>query len=73
MKIKFPRLYIHNHSTHEGSYSATNSIGRKFLHTYIILGLDVISLLVKYYVPLARINKVIKLLKFKSAMNLQCF
>ena len=36
-------------------------------------GLDVISLLVKYYVPLAHINKVIKLLKFKSTMNLQCF
>ena len=36
-------------------------------------GSDVISLLVKYYVPLAHINKVIKFLKFKSAMNLQCF
>ena len=34
---------------------------------------DVISLLVKYYVPVAHINKIIKLLKFKSAMNLQCF
>ena len=32
--------------------------------------LDVISLLVKYYVPLAHFNKVIKLLKFKSAVNL---
>ena len=30
-------------------------------------GLDVISLLVKYYVPLAHINKVIKLFIFKSA------
>ena len=33
----------------------------------------VISLLVIYYVPLAHINKVIKLLKFKTAVNLQCF
>ena len=33
-------------------------------------GLDVISLLVKYYVPLEHFNKVIKLLKFKSAVNL---
>ena len=31
----------------------------------ILKGLDVISLLVKYYVPLAHINKVVKLLKFK--------
>ena len=36
-------------------------------------GLGVISLLVKHYVPLAHINKVKKLLKFKSAMNLQCY
>ena len=56
--------------TNEGSYSAANSIGRKVL--YNSRGLDAISLLVKYYVPLAHINKVIKLLKFKSAMNLQC-
>ena len=34
--------------TYEGSYSAANSIGRKFL--YDSRGLDVISLLVKYYV-----------------------
>ena len=40
---------------------------RKFL--YNSKGLDVISLLIKYYVPLAHINK--ELLKFKSAM--QCF
>ena len=33
----------------------------------------VISLLLKYYVPLEHINKAIKLLKFKSAVNLQCF
>ena len=57
--------------TYEESYSAANSIGRKFL--YNSKGLDVISLLVKYYVPLAHINKVIKLLKLKSALNLQCF
>ena len=36
-------------------------------------GLVVISLLVNYYVPLAHINKVIKLLMFKSAINFQCF
>ena len=35
---------------------------QKFL--YNSRGLDVISLLVKYYLPLAHINKVIKLLKF---------
>ena len=58
-------------STHEGSYLAANSNGRKFL--YNSKGLDVISSLVKYYVPLAHFNKVIKLLKFKSAVNLQCF
>ena len=57
--------------SYEKSYSAANSIGRKFL--YNSRGLDEISLLVKYYVPFAHINKVIKLLKFKSAMNLQCF
>ena len=37
---------------------------------YNSTGLNVISLLVKYYVPLAHINKVIKLLKFKSAVFL---
>ena len=46
-------------TTYEESYSAANSIGRKFL--YNSRGLDVISLLVKHYVPLAHINKVIKL------------
>ena len=51
--------------TNEESYSAANSIGRIFL--YNSRGLDVISLLVKYYGPLAHINKVIKLLKFKTA------
>ena len=30
-----------------------------------------ISLLVKYYVPLAHINKIIKVLMIKSAVNLQ--
>ena len=44
--------------TYEGSYLAANSNGRKFL--YNSKGLDVISLLVKYYVPLAHFNKVIK-------------
>ena len=44
---------------------------QKFL--YNSRGLDVISLLVKYYVPLAHINKVIKHIKFKSAVNLQSF
>ena len=29
--------------------------------------------MVKYYEPLAHFNIVIKLLKFKSAVNLQCF
>ena len=42
---------------YEGSYLAANSIGRKFL--YNSRGFDVISLLVKYYVPLEHINKVI--------------
>ena len=55
----------------EKSYSAANSIGRKFL--YNSRGLDVISLLVKILraLGLAHINKVIKLLKFKSEVNLQ--
>ena len=57
--------------TNEESYSAANLIGRKFLYNF--RGFDVISLLVKSYVPLAHNNKVIKLLKFKSVMNLQCF
>ena len=41
--------------TNEGSYLAANSNGRKFL--YNSKGLDVISLLVKYYVPLADLTK----------------
>ena len=53
-------------STNEESYLAAYSNGRKFL--YNSKGLDVSSLLVKYYVPLAHINKVIKLLKLKSAI-----
>ena len=57
--------------SYEGSYLAANSNGRKFL--YNSNGFDVISSLVKYYVPLAHFNKVIKLLKFKSGVNLQCF
>ena len=36
-------------------------------------GIDIISLLVKYYGQLANINKVIKLCKCKFAMNPQCF
>ena len=51
----------------EESNTAAYSNGRKFL--YNSKGLDIISLLVKYYVPFAHINKVIKLLKFNSAMN----
>ena len=57
--------------TDEESNSVANSKGRKFL--YNSKGLDVISLLVKYNVPLAHFNKVIKLLKFKYEVNLQCF
>ena len=68
IQVKYDYLLAH---INEGSYTADNSIGIKFLHNS--RGLDVISLLVKYYVPLVHINKVIKLLKFKSAMNLQCF
>ena len=58
-------------NTNEEEYRVVSSSGRKFL--YNSKGLDVISLLVKYYGPMAHINKVIKLLKFKSAINLQCF
>ena len=50
-------------SAYEGSYLAANSNGRKFLYNSKCL--DVIILLVKYYVPLEHFNKVIKLLKFK--------
>ena len=57
--------------TYEECNSTVHSNGRKFLYNSIVL--DVNSLLVKYYMPLAHINKVIKLLKFKSAINLQCF
>ena len=49
-------------STDEESNSTANSSGTQFL--YNSKGLVVISLLVKYYVPLAHINKVLKLLKF---------
>ena len=55
-------------STDEESNSAANLNGRKFL--YNSKGLDVIRLLVKYYVSLSHFNKVIKLLKFKSAVFL---
>ena len=57
--------------TDEESNFTAYSCGRKFLYNSI--GLDVISLLVKYYEPSAHINKVIKRLMLKSAMNLQCF
>ena len=57
--------------TDEGSYSTVNSSGRNFI--YISKVLDVFSLLVKYNLPFAHINKVIKLLNLKSAMNLLCF
>ena len=45
--------------TNEESNSAANINGRKFL--YNSKGLDVISLLIKYYVPLVHFNKVINL------------
>ena len=45
----FASRSIQSFSTDEGSYSAANSIGRKFL--YNSRGLDVISLLVKYTCP----------------------
>ena len=60
---------IRKRSYKESNFTA-NSSGIKFL--YNSQGLDVISLLVKYNVPLAHINKVIKILKFKSAINLLC-
>ena len=47
-------------STDKESNFTAYSSGRKFLYNYI--GLDVTSLLVKYYMPLAHFNKVIKLL-----------
>ena len=47
-------------TSYEESILAANSNGRKFL--YHSKGLDAGSLLVKYYVPLALIKKVIKLL-----------
>ena len=57
--------------TCEKSNSTANSSDRKLLDNS--KGLNVNSLLIKYYLPLAHSYKVIKLLKFKSAMNLQCF
>ena len=55
---------IPNNANEEGN-STVCSNGRKFLDNS--KGLDVISLLVKYYLPLAHINKVIKFLNFKYA------
>ena len=46
-------------SSNEECNLTVHSNGRKFLYNSI--DLDVNSLLVKYYVPLAHINKVIKL------------
>ena len=65
-------IIIDTFANEEHDWTVTSS-GRKVLDNS--KGLDVISLLVKYeyYLPLAHINKVIKLFKFKSAMNLQCF
>ena len=56
---------------YEESNLTANSSGRKFLDNS--KGLDVINLLVKYDLPLVHIHNVIKLVKFKSAMNLQIF
>ena len=58
-------------TTYEESNSTAKPSGLKFLDNS--QGLNVISLMVKYYEPLTHINKVIKLLKFQSAINLQCF
>ena len=60
-------------ATNEESNTAANSNNKMFLCNSKGLDVLVISLLVKYYVPLAHFNEVIKLLKFKSAVNLQCF
>ena len=66
--LHYPDSYF---PTYEENNSTAHSSGRKFLDNS--KGLEVISLLVKYYMPLAHINKAVKLLKFKSSMNLQCF
>ena len=55
--------------SYEESFSAANSNGRYFL--YKSKGLNASSLLVIQQVPLALIKKVIKLLKFKSAVSWQ--
>ena len=61
------RLEVRSHSSaDEEHYWTVTSSGRKFLYNAKGLA-DVISILVKYYVPLAHINKVTKLLK--SAME----
>ena len=56
-------------TAYEESNSTAKSIGLKYLDNS--QGINVISLMVKYYVPLTHINKVIKLLKFQSEINLQ--
>ena len=67
-QVSFVKFFCQVDITNEESNSTAYSSARKFL--YNSKGLDVISLLIKYYVPLAHINKVIKLLMFKSAINL---
>ena len=53
-----------NYANWQGIPFNSNSQWQKFFDNS--LGLDAISLLVKFYIPLAHINWVIKLLKFKS-------
>ena len=55
--------------TNEECYSTACSNDKNVLD--ISIDGVVISLLVKYYVPLANINKVIKILKIQSTVNLQ--
>ena len=47
--------------TYEERNSTANSSGRKFLDNSKGLDVRVVSLLIKYYVPSAHINKVINL------------
>ena len=57
--------------TNEGNYpTVTRQLG-EFLYNRIEH--VEYNLFVQYYVRMANFNKVIKLLKFKSAANLQCF
>ena len=52
------------YNTYEESILTALSSGRKFLDNSE--GFDVLTGKIEYYLPLAHINKVIKLLKFKS-------